>query len=68
MYLSCLIYEIFGSDIIREIWIFFRELSGNFAWPMCGNPDFTKKMASKSEKVPILGNYLQEQGRVEKKG
>ena len=39
MYLFCIIYEIFGSDIIREIWFYVREMWGEFVmsyvWEPC---------------------------------
>ena len=41
MHLSSLLYEIFGSDIVREIWVYVWEMSGNYAvfCVTCGNPD-----------------------------
>ena len=43
MYTSCTIYEIFCTNIVREIGIHVREKSGNcqgiLFCPVCGNPD-----------------------------
>ena len=44
MFLSCLIYAMFGFNIVREIWIYVggkvKEMSGNFVLPYVWEPCF----------------------------
>ena len=47
MYLSCIICEIFSSNIIWNFWIISGKSQGNveiLSRPMCGNPDFITVM------------------------
>ena len=46
MYFSCKIYQISGSDIVMEIWIYVREKSGKCQEILinskCMNPDLVE--------------------------